>query len=268
VTSNLACIGLAVADEAALFELLDRIRPEFSLLGTSGGLQVFRWQDPSGARLVLGLRGDNVVEFVPSFAGRPGVNLRNLRMLNDAVLGADVVDDDGEQTTAIAFEVEQRRAAVGTWSGRAAVTAFAPEAEFFADEETFAASPRSLMDPDADPDTEPPAAVTERGFPWPLRMAPESFISYGQFAAAADAGAEARLNGVVTAVEPRTNVLTGDRFLACRVQSIGSEFDLVTVLPEGAQPKRGSVVAANVFLIASIEELAFAKPRRRLFGRR
>jgi hypothetical protein len=267
VASNLACIGLGIEDEAGLVELLTRVQPDAIRLGTADGVDVFRWEDASGARLVFAIRGQELVEFVPSFAGRPGVNIGNLRALNHAIVAADITDDDGEQTSAIVFEVERRGAAVGDWSGRAAVTGFAPDAEFFASEQEFAASPRSLMDPEADPESDPPSGIAERGIPWPLRMAAGSFISYGVFADPADAEARARMNGIITAVEARTNALTGRRFLACRVESIGSEFDLVTVPSEGAEPMVGSVVAAEVFLIASIDELAFPTRKRGLFRR-
>jgi hypothetical protein len=251
-----------------MVELLNRIQPDATQLGTSGDVEVFRWEDPSGARLVFGVSAGSVIDFVPSFAAQPGVNLRSLRVLNEDVIAADVVDDDGEQTTALAFELEQRRATLDSWAGRAAMTAFAPGAEFFADEQDFAASPSSLVDPDADPGSERPAEFRERGVPWPMRMAPESFISYALFAQPEDAQAQARMNGVVTDVQTRTNVLTGESFLVCRVRLLGSEFDLVTVLPEGVQPAPGYVVAGYVFLVASIEDLAFPKPKRRLFRRR
>jgi hypothetical protein len=185
------------------------------------------------------------------------VRLSDLRVLNADVVAADVVDPEGEQVTAMAFELEQRRAFSGTWSGRAAIVAFAPDAEFFPTEEDFAASASSLLDPDADLDEEAPPSVQDQGMPWPLRMASDSFISYALFADPADAEAIARVNGIVTSAELRTNDLTGDAFLACRISSLGSELDLVTVPPAGFLPRAGSVVAATAFLVASIDALEF-----------
>jgi hypothetical protein len=70
VTSNLSCIGLGVADTAELENLFRRVIPTADELGRVGALRVLRWEDPSGARLVLGVADDGTVpDLLPSFAG-------------------------------------------------------------------------------------------------------------------------------------------------------------------------------------------------------
>ncbi|MDP9436836.1 MAG: hypothetical protein M3P93_17275, partial [Actinomycetota bacterium] len=62
MSSTLACAGLPVTDEQQLGALLDRIMPEAQLLGRTGRNSVVRWEDPSGARLVLEVGQDGVVD--------------------------------------------------------------------------------------------------------------------------------------------------------------------------------------------------------------
>ena len=109
MASNLSCIGLSTSSESELSALLNVVLPQSRRLVSRDGVETYRWQDTSGARLVVGMRGSELVDFLPSFAGRPGVLLADCRPLNADVVTAAVVDEAGEQTTAMAFEVEQRR---------------------------------------------------------------------------------------------------------------------------------------------------------------
>lgn len=260
MVSNLSCIGLDIADDSGLTALINAVLPRSARLGARDGVEIFRWQDSSGARLVLGVQDHAVIDFLPSFAGHPGVRVTGCRPLNDDVASADVVDEQGEQTTAMAFELEQRRALAADtpFSGLAAITALGLDVSVHASVAEFEKSRSSLMDPHADPDEPPPPHIAERGMRWPLRMAAESFISYGVFGEPEQAEAYARLNGVVLSSERRRNTLSGNEFVVSRARCVGFEVD---ILLDGRQvagaPGPGSVIAGMVYLVGSIDELRF-----------
>lgn len=269
VTSNLECVGLDLERDA--FEaLVGRALSDAELLGEADGVAVRRWTDPSGARMTIGTRGREVVGFVPSYAGAPGAVLRGVRAVNDDVIVADVLDDDGEQVTMLAAALEEAYllAAPGaTADGRAGIVALGVDVAVHADEEAFAASDASLLsDPGEDPG-DPPPHVVEHGWPWPPRMGTESFISYGVFGDPDNAEAYARLHGTVLSASRRTVVATGRQFTAARVRTAGFEADLC--LPAGLpSPVPGNVVGGTVYLVASRPMVAAhtavltGKPRR------
>lgn len=165
MASTLSCVGLGVSSARELEELVTRMLPSAERLGEAGGVFVYRWQDSSGARLVFSRRGSDTPDLLPSFAAAPGVRLDGCEALNSDVISGAVVDADGDQFTSMAFELEQRRAfpKKGAWSGTAAMSALAPDAEFFSTSELFDSSPRSLLDPDADLTQPPPPIYAERG---------------------------------------------------------------------------------------------------------
>ena len=72
MASNLGCVGLAVADESELGRLIDRVRGAARPAGRFDGVEVFRWHDPSGAGLVLGVRDRDVADLLPVFASTAG----------------------------------------------------------------------------------------------------------------------------------------------------------------------------------------------------
>jgi hypothetical protein len=253
VASNLECVGLGVADRSDLRRLVSSALADARELGAVGGVSVLRWEDPSGARLVLAVRDREVLDLLPSFAGEPGARLGGVRAANDGVAIADVVDQDGEQAIMIAVELEQRRllaVAAGPVAGLASVVALGVAVTVHADVGAFAASDASLLSIDAGEPGEPPAHVVERGLPWPPRMAAESLISYGVFGPAELAEAYARLNGTVLHVEQRTVAATGGRFAVARVRTVGLDVDLC--LPAAQAPKPGNVIGGTVFLVASL----------------
>jgi hypothetical protein len=89
VTSNLGCIGLAVEDADELDRLIAAVLPAAASLGRAGDVEVFRWQDPSGACLIIDVEGEAWVGLSPSFAGTPGAAL--------VALGIDVTVRDSAQ---------------------------------------------------------------------------------------------------------------------------------------------------------------------------
>jgi hypothetical protein len=66
VTSALACVGLSVRDEAELSSLVTRAWRTVRETGVYAGVHVGRWQDASGAVLILGWRSGELVDFVPA----------------------------------------------------------------------------------------------------------------------------------------------------------------------------------------------------------
>ncbi|WP_139307184.1 hypothetical protein [Micromonospora pattaloongensis] len=254
MTSNLDCIGLGVDDHAGMDRLVSIALRGAERLGQAGGVSVLRWQDPSGARLILGVRGNEVTDLLPSYAGEPGARLANVRAVNEDVVVADVLDEDGQQVTMLAAELEQRRLlpATGTVGGPACVVALGVDVTVWADDDAFAASDASLLG-DGDEPGEAPPHVVEQGWPWPPRMAAESFISYGVFGEPEQARAYARLNGRVLRAQRKTVAVTGREFVAARVRTAGFEVDVC--LPAdatGEVPRAGSVIAGTVFLVASL----------------
>lgn len=245
--------------------LLDRILPFAEVIGESGGITVRRWTDPSGVRLVLALRGRELLELLPSFAGVPGVNLTGLRRVNDEMVVADVVDDDGEQTTMLAAAAEQLLL-LGTGqpvlAGRASLVALGVQVSVHADEEAFANSDASKL---GDDDGEPPAHFVENGWPWPPRMGAESFISYGTFDQV-NGDPVAQLNGIVLAAERRRVEATGGEFSVARVRSVGFEAD-VCLPGDLPTPVPGNVVGGLVYLIADLPFVTAPAPKRRWWSR-
>jgi hypothetical protein len=254
MASNLAAVGLAVSSEEELNKLIQSMSHDFKLLGSAAGIDVWRWEDPSGARLVVSTMGDAIRAFTPSFAGSPGARLTAVQSVNDDVSRADVVDESGELLTALALEIEQRDLVRGARvTGNASLVAFASEISLHADADAFAASPESLLDA-AGAQSEPPPHFLEQGCTWPPRMGSESFISYGVFEHPETATAFARLHGTVVSTDVRTNSLTGQRFVVAHVRSSGFEADLCMSAAEHPDvPAPGSVVGGTVFMVASMD---------------
>src|SRR6476660_5522987 len=63
VTSALACVGLAVSDETELRQLVTRAHQAVRETGVFDGVHAGRWEDDSGAALVLGWRSGELVDF-------------------------------------------------------------------------------------------------------------------------------------------------------------------------------------------------------------
>lgn len=257
MASNMACVGLDVPDVDGLNALLGEIWPRTTVLAVVDGLVIRRWEDASGARIVLAGRDGTVERFMPSFAGVPGALLRDVFALTDEVSAADVVLD-GETATRLAIELEERDLVRGrTVAGEASIVLLGTGVEVFADEAAFMRSPASLLTPGKEPEGEPPPDLAERGIAWPMRVAAESFMSMGlfssSFAGAASATADARMAGTVLAAERRAVAVTGQSFVVARVRCIGFEADLCLPAPaDGAVPEPGNVIAGDVFAVGSL----------------
>ena len=106
---TLACVGLGVHDLEGLDHLVDRVVPYSASLGRCGDTEVRRWDDASGSRLVVGLQGRAIVDFLPSFAGPISTPLDHVKFITDDVALADVVGETGEVVTRFSVEIEERR---------------------------------------------------------------------------------------------------------------------------------------------------------------
>ena len=181
VASNLACIGLAVNDGTELGQLVTAAHRSARQIGVYDGVQVARWQDDSGAALILGWRSGELLDLIPAYTAASGGLLSGCHLINESVASAAVVDAEGEQLTAMAFDAEQYRQlqALGQpVSSPARITALGVAVEIYQDDDVFAASPGSLLDPSADSAREPPPQhYLDRGWTWPPRVASESFFS-------------------------------------------------------------------------------------------
>jgi len=85
MASNLACVGLAVADDVGLSELVEQVLAQAVILGEASGIVVRRWEDSSGSRLLFGMHGTEVVDLLPSFAAARGARLGSVTFLSDEV---------------------------------------------------------------------------------------------------------------------------------------------------------------------------------------
>lgn len=260
MASNFECVGISVDSQEQLGSLLDDVLPAAVFLGEAGGARTLRWEDPSGARLAVTLRGNQVVSLVPSWRSETEVTLRSVIRLNEDTFSAGVFDGD-EQLTAMAFELEQRHVTTGQgpWSMTVQLVALGQAVTVHRDADAFATSDNSLLG-GGDSSAEPPADFAAQGWPWPPRMAAESFISYGAFGDPAHAQATARLSGTVLSAAISTVAHSGRPVVTALVHSAG--FD-VTVCLSGAEhpqePAAGSVLSGEVFLVASA---AHTKPQR------
>lgn len=151
MSANLACVGLAVADSRELRPLVDLVNATAQSIGTFNGVRVVRWQDPSGAALVIGWRAGEVADLLPTFAATAGGLVAGCcRLVNESVASVALVDADGEQLTAMTFEAEQYRQikALGqSIACPARITALGVSVQVHADADAFAASPDSLLNP-------------------------------------------------------------------------------------------------------------------------
>jgi hypothetical protein len=256
VTSALACVGLAVRDEAELSSLVTGAYQAVREAGVFGGVHVGRWQDDSGAVLILGWRCGELVDFVPAYAAASGGLLSGCRLINESVAFAKVVDAHGQQVTAMAFEAEQFRQLLALGhgvSGPARITALGVDVQVYPDADAFAASPGSQLDPSAGP-AGPPPRDREQGWPGPPRLAAESFISYGVFADPAEAWPHARLSGTVLSAGRRVCALTGQPFTVATVRTAGFEADVCLAGSEHPDPPApSSIISGTVVLSAVID---------------
>lgn len=262
MASNLDCLGLGVDSPEAFADLVERIGPHTALVGAGpNDVELLRWQDPSGARLLLTRGKRGITRVTPSYAGERVVQLSDIHRESDETALADVLEN-GDTVTRLAIELEELPLlGDAKHAGAANIVALAPDAQFFPNPEAFAASDASRLATDT---PGPRPEHYEPDWPWPPRMADESFIPTGLFGTD-DVQPLALLNGTVRYAERRTTMLTGQDFVVARLQTAGFQADLC--LPATTPiPLPGAVVSTTAFLTGSLD-ITFAQPRRRWFSR-
>jgi hypothetical protein len=247
MTSNLGCVGLAVDDVAGLGDLLAELIPASTATRQADGSALYVWRDESGARLTITTdRAGAIDDVTPSYDGEPGAVLARLAPLHDAVVAADLMVD-GEVATRMACEVLAPGPVPA--AGTAVVTAFGLDVSVHPSPAAFLTSPASMVVADEEADT--------RGEDGPMRMAAESFLSFGLFGDPVEADPVALLNGIVLHSRTATVAVTGQAFHAVRVRTVGMEVDIcLAVTDHATAPEPGAVVAGTVYLVADVERPA------------
>ena len=257
MTSALACVGLAVSDADELQWLVTSAHRAIGETGVFGGIRVGRWQDDSGAALILGWQYGELLDFAPVYTTASGGLLAGCRLINESVAFAKVVDTDGHQLTAMTFEAEQYRhlLALGHQvSGPARITALGVDITIYPDADAFAASPASQLHPSPGSAPEPPPHYRENGWSWPPRLGAESFISHGVFADPAQAGSRARLSGTVLGAARHVCALTRQPFIVAAIRTAGFEADLCLAASDHPEaPVPGNIISGTVVLSAAID---------------
>jgi hypothetical protein len=262
MATHFDCLGLEVHNARDLTRLVSAILPQSQSLGVVGGIDVRRWQDAAGCRLVLGMRGDAVEDMFLSFSGPAGAHLRNVRVMDGKVATGYVVDDEGEVETAVAIELEEFRflESIGSVdAGDATVVALGVETSVHANEQEFRESDASLMSGRHEGE-EVPDVYRENGLIWPPRVGTESFWCWSALGAKDATG---RLHGTVLAAERRKVEQTGGSFVVVTVRTIGftatvcvASKDLETL------PVPGSILASSFFLVGSFPSAMYEFARQ------
>jgi hypothetical protein len=238
MSTHLGCIGLGSGGEQEFERLVAQATKEAQQQAVVRGVRVRRWEDGSGAAVVLGWRGGQLISFMPAFAATSEVRLANCHPVREPVVVADVQDRDGAPITALAAELEQFRQLVAAGQpadGTAKIAAFGLRVKLYDDEKAFLAAPKGPNDATAAADFEP----------------------FGAFAEPAKAQAHARLTGTVVKAERRSSWLTGLPFTVAITRTAGLEVDLCLAGDEHPDvPAPGAVVTGIVSLSVSIEHLS------------
>ncbi|HEY0717738.1 MAG TPA: hypothetical protein VGD68_08995 [Streptosporangiaceae bacterium] len=236
MATHLATIGLGTSGQQAFKQLVMQANKAAQQQEVVRGVRVRRWEDPSGAAVVLGWRGDQLLSFMPAFAARSEVRLANCYPVREPVAVADVLDEDGMQVTALATEVEQYRhlAAAGRPAGGSArITAFGLNVTVHEDQDAFHAAPKGPGD----------------------ATAPADFEPFGAFAEPARAQPHARLTGTVVKAERRVCGLTGQPFTVAVTRTAGFEADVC--LNDGEHPELpapGAIISGIVSLSVRLDQ--------------
>jgi len=237
MATHLACIGLGTGGEQDFQRLVVQANKDAQQQEVIRGVRVRRWEDGSGAAVVLGWRAGQLISFMPALAATSQVRLANCHPVREPVTVADVLDAGGEPVNALAAELEQFRQLVAAGQpvdGMAKIAAFGLSVKLYDDENAFLAAPKGPND------------ATE----------PADFEPFGAFAEPAKAQAHARLTGTVLKAERRFSWLTGHPFTVAITRTAGFEVDLCLAGDEHPTvPAPGAIVTGVVSLSISMEHL-------------
>ena len=231
--------------------LAERLLPAAVPIGSRAGTSIRRWQDASGARLTFAVRRRSVEDVVLSLDAEPGAILRDAKVVDRFTVRSDLVDEVGEQVTALVAAFDVGPLIEGSYSGPAAMIALGERVTIHADAESFHATPDSRF---GDADGEGDHVVAHRS-PTVPGFAAESFLSYGVFASVFGNGPptpHAKLHGTVVAAVRRTNLTGGGSFVVARVRTAGFLADICLSAAEHPVPAIGSIVGGDVYLVGTI----------------
>ncbi|HEY1671570.1 MAG TPA: hypothetical protein VGG50_02550 [Streptosporangiaceae bacterium] len=237
MATHLACIGLGTGGEQDFQRLVVQANKDAQQQEVIRGVRVRRWEDGSGAAVVLGWRAGQLISFMPALAATSQVRLANCHPVREPVTVADVLDAGGEPVNALAAELEQFRQLVAVGQpvdGMAKIAAFGLSVKLYDDENAFLAAPKGPND----------------------ATKPADFEPFGAFTEPAKAQAHARLTGTVLKAERRFSWLTGHPFTVAITRTAGFEVDLCLAGDEHPTvPAPGAIVTGVVSLSISMEHL-------------
>lgn len=252
MSSNLACLGMAVASPDELDDLVERITSrDGEPVAESAGVQTFRWEDPSGARMVYDVVAGQPL-ILPSYATSTSFEYIDVHVPNTQVALVTVVGPDGSNLTGVGAELEQRRH-LTTYraQGRIDLVALGIDVQLHADEAAFLDSPASLMVAE-DEQTDGPPEGLDAEMEWPPRMAAKSFFAHSGFSDPHEATPHAILSGIVLEAREVTHKLTGQRFLVVKTLTVFGEVDICLAAADHELPQPGQVLAGTVYLVGSL----------------
>jgi hypothetical protein len=245
-SSTLGTIGLATEDQAAFQALVLEADKRAQHEQIVRNVKVRRWEDESGAGVVLAWRGQErrpeLVSFMPAYAALSEVRLAQAHPVREPIAVANVLDADGTHVTALAAELEQYRHLVAQGQpvdGPARISAFGLSVRVYPDEDAFRAAPEGASD-ETDNDATPEDDST-------------AFTPFGAFAEPAKAQPHARLTGTVLKAERRINRLTGQPFTVAITRTAGFEADVCLSGQEHPEiPAPGAIITGVVSLFVSL----------------
>lgn len=248
-SSTLGTIGLATEDQAAFQALVLEADKRAQHEQIVRNVKVRRWEDESGAGVVLAWRGQErrpeLVSFMPAYAALSEVRLAQAHPVREPITVANVLDADGTHVTALAAELEQYRHLVAQGQpvdGPARISAFGLSVRVYPDEDAFRAAPEGTA-PEGTSDEAKNDDLSE----------PVAFTPFGAFAEPAKAQPHARLTGTVLKAERRINRLTGQPFTVAITRTAGFEADVCLSGQEHPEiPAPGAIITGVVSLFVSL----------------
>lgn len=251
-SSTLATIGLGTGSEDDFRRLVLEASKRAQQNDTIGNVRIQRWEDESGAAIVLAWRGGRqnsrqsgrpgnpqqspqLISFIPAFAAISEVRLTQCHPVREPITVANVLDADGAHVTALAADLEQYRHLIAVGhpvDGPARLTALGLAVQVHADEDAFHAAPKGPND------------ATE----------PADFVPFGAFTEPAKAQPHARLTGTVVKAERRINRLTGQEFTVAITRTAGFDADVCLSAAEHPDvPAPGAIITGGVSLSARLD---------------
>ena len=258
MTSALACVGLAVSDGDELQWLVTSAHRAIGETGIFDGVRVGRWQDDSGAALILGWQSGELLDFAPAYTAASGGLLAGCRLINESVAVRQgrrrrrpPADRDDVRSRAVPSPARPRAPGQRTRQDHRPRRRrhHLPRRGRLRRLALVASS-----DPSPGSASEPPPHYRENGWAWPPRLGAESFISHGVFADPAQAGSRARLSGTVLDADRHVCALTGQPFIVAAVRTAGFEADLCLAAGDHPEvPVPGNIISGTVVLSAAID---------------